>query len=47
MERHNIKSKANYRLALEEKHINGLSKQTNTKTKMRGNKNYVTQDIRF
>jgi hypothetical protein len=38
-----IKSKPNYRQALEEKHINA-GKQTNTKqTKMRDNKNYITE----
>jgi hypothetical protein len=55
MDKHNIKSKSNYRQALEENHINTeklANKQTNKHTKMgRGNKNmmtenYITQNIR-
>jgi hypothetical protein len=42
MDKHNIKPKRNYRKLLEEKQINGESKQTNKQTnkqrKMRGNK---------
>jgi hypothetical protein len=47
MDKHNIKPKINYRKLLEEKHINGESKQTNKQTKMRGNKNYIKQNIRI
>jgi hypothetical protein len=43
MDKHNIKPKINYRKLLEEKHTNGEGKQT----KMRGNKNYMTQNIRI
>jgi hypothetical protein len=32
MDKHNIKPKINYSKLLEEKHINGESKQTNKKT---------------
>jgi hypothetical protein len=32
MDKHNIKPKINYRILLEEKHINGESKQTNKQT---------------
>jgi hypothetical protein len=32
MDKHNIKPKINYRKLLEEKHINGESKQTNKQT---------------
>jgi hypothetical protein len=51
MDKYNIKSKTNYRQALEEKHINAekwTNKQTNKQTEMRrGNKNYITQYIRI
>jgi hypothetical protein len=43
-DKQNIKPKINYRQVLEEKHINGESKQrTSKQTKMRGNNNYITQ----
>jgi hypothetical protein len=48
MDKQNIKPKINYRKLLEEKHINGeVNKQTSKQTKMRGNKNYITQNIRI
>jgi hypothetical protein len=47
MDKHNIKPKINYRKLLEEKHINVESKQTSKQTQMRGNKNYITQNIRI
>jgi hypothetical protein len=40
MDKRNIKPNINYRKLLDEKHINGESKQT----KMRGKKNYITQN---
>jgi hypothetical protein len=45
MDKHNIKPKINYKKLLEEKHINGESKQTSNQTKMRGDKTYITQNI--
>jgi hypothetical protein len=51
MEKHNMKTKTNYRQALEEKHIN-TEKYVNKQTKMRRanknmiSKNYITQNIR-
>jgi hypothetical protein len=41
MDKHNIKPEINYRKLLEEKDINGESKQTGKQTNMRGNKNYI------
>jgi hypothetical protein len=46
MDTHNIKPKVNYKKLLEEKHSNGENKQTSKLAKMRGNKNYITQNIR-
>jgi hypothetical protein len=48
MDKHNIKPRINYRKLLEENTLMERSKQTNKQTnKMRGNKNYITQNIRI
>jgi hypothetical protein len=44
MDKHNIKPKKNYRKLMEE---NTLMEKVNKQTKLRGNKNYVTQNIRI
>jgi hypothetical protein len=46
MDTHNIKQKINYGKLLEENTLmEKVNKQTSKQTKMRGNKNYITQNI--
>jgi hypothetical protein len=45
MDKHDIKSKTNYRQVLEG--TTHYSRIVNKQTKMRGNKNYITQNIRI
>jgi hypothetical protein len=46
MDKHNIKPKINYRKVLEESTLmEKVNKQTTKQTKMRGNKNYIAQNI--
>jgi hypothetical protein len=49
MDKRNIKTKTNYRQALEKENtLIQKNKQTNTQTKVRrSNKNYITQNIRI
>jgi hypothetical protein len=46
MDKHNIKPRINYRKLLEENTLMERCKQTNKQTNIRGDKNYITQNIR-